>query len=103
MKLVQITPVDNGRLYSAMVKKEADIRKQRAGAFSRVGAKTANQATWKHVRFKGRIKLKREPSETVVARVSSADWQLLSAFIGWVDRHFGDQVQNMTIEYLKGR
>jgi hypothetical protein len=55
------------------------------------------------VRFKGRIKLKREPSETVVARVSSADWQLLSAFIGWVDRHFGDQVQNMTIEYLKGR
>jgi|RhiMetdeSRZDD1v2_1073273.scaffolds.fasta_scaffold130001_2 hypothetical protein len=99
MKLVQITPVGGSRLYSAMVKKEAGIRKQRAGAFSRVGAKTANQATWKHVRFKGRIKLKREPSEAVTARVSSADWQLLSAFVGWVDRHFGDQVQNMTIEY----
>ena len=101
MKLVQITPVGRARLYGAMVKKEADIRKQRAGAFSRVGAKSANQTTWKHVRFKGRIKLKRERSEAVTARVSSADWQLLSAFIGWVDRHFGDQVQNMTIEYRR--
>jgi hypothetical protein len=99
MKLVQITPVGRGRLYSAMVKKEADIRKQRAGAFSRVGAKAANQVTWKHVRFKGRIKLKRDPSEIVTARVSSADWQLLSAFVGWVDRHFGDQVQRVNIEY----
>src|SRR5262245_2400757 len=99
MKMVQITPVGHNRLYGLMVKKEADIRKHRAGAFSRVGTQSANQTTWKHVRFKGRIKLKREPSERVTARVNSADWQLLSAFIGWVDRHFGDQVQHMTIEY----
>ena len=99
MKTIQITPADRKRLYHAMVKKEADIRKERAGAFSRVGAKAANKATWKHVRFKGRIKLRREVSETVTAKVSSADWQLLSAFIGWVDRHFGDQVQSMHIEY----
>jgi hypothetical protein len=24
---------------------------------------------------------------------------LLSAFIGWIDRHFGDQVQSVTIQY----
>ena len=99
MKMIQITPTDRTRLYQAMVKKEADIRRERAGAFSCVGAKTANSATWKHVRFKGRIKLKREASETVTAKVSSADWQLLSAFIGWVDRHFSDQVESMHIEY----
>jgi hypothetical protein len=99
MRLVQITPIARGRIYSAMIKKEAEIRKLRAGAFSRVGAKTLNKATWKHVRFKGRIGLARERSETVTARVRSADWQLLTAFIGWVDRHFGDQVQQMTIDY----
>ncbi|HWE20469.1 MAG TPA: hypothetical protein VG758_25390 [Hyphomicrobiaceae bacterium] len=99
MKMIQITPTDRNRLYQAMVKKESDIRRERAGAFSRVGVKTANKATWKHVRFKGRIKLNREASETVTARVSSADWQLLSAFIGWVDRHFGNQVQSVHIEY----
>jgi hypothetical protein len=99
MKLVHIIPVGGSRLYRAMVSKEAEIRKQRTGAFSRVGAKAANKATWKHVRHKGRINLKRDSSETVTARVNSADWQLLSAFIGWVDRHFGDQVQSVNIEY----
>jgi hypothetical protein len=99
MRLIQIIPMDGKRLYDAMVRKEADIRRERTGAFSRIGAKTANQATWKHVRFKGRIKLKREASEKVAAKVSSADWQLLSAFVGWVDRHFSDQVQSMHIEY----
>ena len=99
MRVIQITPTDGIRLYQAMIKKEADIRRERAGAFSRTGARTAKAATWKHVRFKGRIKLEREASERVTAKVSSADWQLLSAFVGWVDRHFSDQVERMLIEY----
>ena len=99
MKLVQIIPASRTPLFSAMLKKEADIRKERAGAFSQVGAKTATKATWKHVRFKGRIALRRDRSETVTARVSKGDWQLLTAFIGWVDRHFGERVKSVTIDY----
>jgi hypothetical protein len=99
MKLVQIIPLERKRLYGAMVKKEAEIRKRRAGAFSRVGAKKQNQAKWKHIRFKGWINLKREPSEIVMAKVNSPDWQLLAAFVGWVDRHFGDEVQAVNIRY----
>jgi hypothetical protein len=99
MKLVQITPLERTRLYGAMVKKEAEIRKQRAGAFSRVGVKKSNKAKWKHIRFKGWINLERGQSEVVTAKVNSPDWQLLAAFVGWIDRHFGDQVQTVNIKY----
>ena len=99
MKLVQITPLERRRLYSAMVKKEAEIRKRRAGAFSRVGVKRSNRSKWKHIRFKGWINLERGQSEIVTAKVNSPDWQLLAAFVGWIDRHFADQVQTVNIEY----
>src|SRR5215208_3336848 len=99
MKMVQIVPLGRTRLYEAMIKKQGEISKLRPGAFSRVGGKLANKARWKHVRFKGRISLKREKSETVTAKVNSGDWQLLSAFVGWVDRHFAEDVQAVNILY----
>jgi hypothetical protein len=95
MKTVQIIPLERKRLYGAMVKKEAEIRKRRAGAFSRVGAKRSNKAKWKHIRFKGW----RDRSEVVTAKVNSSDWQLLAAFIGWIDRHFDDWVEAVNIRY----
>jgi hypothetical protein len=99
MKTVQIVPLERKRLYGAMVKKEAEIRKRRVGAFSRIGAKRSNKTRWKHVRFKGWISLERDRSEVVTAKVKSPDWQLLAAFIGWIDRHFGDWVEAVTIRY----
>jgi hypothetical protein len=99
MKTVQIIPLERKRLYGAMVKKEAEIRKRRAGAFSRVGAKRSNKAKWKHIRFKGWINLERDRSEVVTAKVNSSDWQLLAAFIGRIDRHFGDWVEAVNIRY----
>jgi hypothetical protein len=88
MKLVQIIPLKRKRLYGATVKKEAEIRKNRAGAFHRAGARKPNKARWRHAKFEGWIDLKRERSEMVTAKVKSDDWQLLAAFVGWVDRHF---------------
>ena len=99
MKVVQIVPRGRTRLYGAMVRKQGEISKLRPGAFSRVGGKLANKARWKHVRFKGRISLKREKSEIITAKVNSGDWQLLSAFVGWVDRHFADEIQAVNIRY----
>jgi hypothetical protein len=99
MRRVQIVPLGRTQLYGAMVKREAEIRKRRLGTFSRIGPKQANKAKWRHVRFKGWINLKRESSGAVTAQVNSADWQLLSAFIGWVDRHFSNEVQAVTIRY----
>jgi hypothetical protein len=101
MKIVQIVPRENIRLYGALVKKEAAIQKKGAGTFHRAGRKTRNSAKWKHSRYNGWVNLERGLSEVVTAEVrtlaTSQEWQLLSAFLGFVDRHFGTEVLSITI------
>jgi len=101
MKLVQIVPRQKVRLYGAFVKKEADIRKNDRGTFYRAGRKKQNQTKWNHRRYKGSVDLKRGDDETVTARVRSPkqEWQMLSAFLGWLNRHFGEQVVAVNIKY----
>lgn len=101
MKVVQIVPRGKVRLFGAIVKKEADIRKNDRGTFYRVGRTTAHAARWNHKRFSGSVNLAHGDDETVTARVKSRsqEWQILSAFLGWVDRHFGDQVVTVNIQY----
>lgn len=103
MKLVQIIPIDRKRLYGAMVRKEAAIRKKGTGTFYRAGAKRRNEARWKHTRYKGWVHLERGLAEVVTAEINTLapeeDWQLLPAFLGWLDRHFGDQVLAVNIQY----
>lgn len=103
MKLLQIVPRDGTRLYGAVVRKEADIRRSGRGTFSRAGAKRANAARWKHVRYKGSISLKPALSDVVSVEIKSPDKgdesRMLSAFLGWLDRHFGDHIRSVSIQY----
>ena len=103
MKLMQIEPRDGTRLYGAMVKKQDDIRKGGRGTFSRVGAKRRNAARWAHVRYKGSIKLAAGTSDAVEVEIKSPERgdeaRLLSSFLGWLDRHFGDQLSSVHIQY----
>jgi len=101
MKVVQIMPRGKVRLYGAIVKKEASIRKNGRGTFFRAGRKAQSAAKWKHRRYKGSVDLKLGADEQVTAQVRSPDqeWQMLSAFLGWVNRHFGDQVTAVNIQY----
>jgi hypothetical protein len=103
MKIVEITPRRKSALYSGLVKREADIRKKGRGTFARKGPMRAGTATWNHKRFKGAVRLTREDAELVRAKVSSRtpedEGGLLKAFLGFVDRHFGNQVATITIHY----
>ena len=103
MKVLQIMPRAGARLYDAMVKKQADIRRSGRGTFSRVGARKPKAAKWTHVRYKGSISLKAATPDTVTAEIRSPERgdeaRLLSSFLGWLDRHFGDQVSSVTIQY----
>jgi len=105
MKLLQIVPLKGKRLLGDMVKKQADIRKSGRGTFSRVGARRRTAARWTHVRYKGAIKLKEGSSDAVDVEIRSPEHgdeaRLLSSFLGWLDRHFGDQVSSVTIQYLR--
>jgi hypothetical protein len=103
MKLLQIVPRNGTRLYGAMVKREAEIRKSGRGTFSRAGRKRASAARWKHARYAGSISLQRAPSEMITVKIKSPDQgdeaRLLSAFLGWIGRHFGAEVQTINIQY----
>jgi hypothetical protein len=103
VKLIQIVPRDDTRLYGAMVKKQAEIRKSGRGTFSRVGARKRNAARWGHVRYKGSINLKAGLSGAVNVEIRSPEpgdeARLLSSFLGWLDRHFGEHVSSVNIQY----
>jgi hypothetical protein len=102
MKLLQIVPRDGTQLFGAMIRKQAEIRRSGRGTFSRAaGGKRA--ARWKHVRYRGSIELKAGEAHAVDARIKSPDHgdeaRLTSSFLGWLDRHFGDKLSSVHIQY----
>jgi hypothetical protein len=111
MKLLQVFPRDGTRLYGAMLRKHAEIRRNGAerscarerGTFLRARARKRNAARWTHVRHKGSINFASGPSEKVEVAIQSPDRgdeaRLLSSFLGWLDRHFGKQLSSVKIEY----
>lgn len=103
MKLIDIMPDARVKLYDALVRKEDEIRSAGRGTFYRAGPSRRNSASWKHKAYPGRVELKRQSSGAVSARIKSAaharEWQMMSAFLGFVDRHFGDKVSAINIRY----
>ena len=102
MKIVQVRPRERARLYDNLIKREAAIREKGRGTFFRVGPKRQKSAKWQHRRYKGSVTLARELADGVTAKIRSAsqsEWQMLSAFLGFLDRHCGDQVSAITIQY----
>ncbi len=103
MKSLQIVPRGHTRLYGAMIKKQAEIRRSGRGTFSRAGARKRNSARWTHVRYKGSVKLEPGSADAVNVEIKSPERgdeaRLLSSFLGWLDRHFGDQLSSVNIEY----
>jgi hypothetical protein len=105
MRLIQIIPKRSYRLYGAIVKKEVDLHKKGKGTFFRSAAKEKDVAKWSHRSYKGWIWIKRGLSEVVLVelRTLSSDqneWQLLHAFLGFLDRHFADNIEAINIQYF---
>ena len=103
MKLLQIVPRGGTRLYGAMIRRQAEIRRSGRGTFSRAGARKRNGARWTHVRYKGSINLEPGLSDEVEVAIKSPERgdeaRLLSSFLGWLDRHFGDDLSTVSIQY----
>jgi len=104
MRLLQIIPTDGVRLFGQIVKKEIELNQRNLGTFYCSGPKEMNRAKWAHRKYKGWMKLQRAEGEVVTAEIrsrsqSSDEWQLLHAFIGCLDRHFGDDIEALHIHY----
>jgi hypothetical protein len=103
MKMLQIVPREGTRLYGAIIKKQAEIRKAGRGTFSRAGARKRNAARWTHVRYKGSVNLAAGTEDAVNVEIKSPERgdeaRLLSSFLGWLDRHFGEHLASVSIRY----
>jgi hypothetical protein len=103
VKIVEIVPRPRARLFGMLVAKEESIRRKGRGTYMRVGRKSAGKARWKHKKYGGSVALERTDGEHVAARIRAAppeiERRLLASFLGFVDRHSGDQVDTITIRY----
>ena len=94
MKVIQIVPQEGLALYATLVKKEAELRKKNRGTFYRTAGKKRNSSKWRHRAYPGWLNLERGLSDVVLAEIHAPapdqEWQLLSAFLGFIDRHFGN-------------
>lgn len=102
MRRVQVIPRGAYRLYAALTAKEAELSRKNRGTFRRRGPKRKNSARWFHIRFPGRLRLKRGRDEVVEIDVRAkreTEWQLVGAILGFVDRHFGPKVRAINIRY----
>src|ERR1700730_7793412 len=103
MRQVQIVPNNEFRLYGAMVAKEIELAHKNRGTFRRSAAKEHNRAKWSHSSYPGWINIARGMGEVVIVEVHSkkdgAEWQLLQAILGFVDRHFSEKIRTILIHY----
>src|SRR6516165_3221420 len=106
MKSLEILPSDRTHLYSAMIKKQAEIRRSGRGTFSRARAAKRNTARWTHVRYKGSINLEPGPSQAVEAGISSParcdGGGLLPSFRGSLIRPFCEHRSAVNIKSRTG-
>jgi len=99
---VTATPRTREDLYGLLIKKELDLRRKGQGTLHRQGGKK-REVKWVHRSHNGWIRFQKCLSGMVVAvvqaRNSGDEWQLLTSFIGFLDRHFRDKISSINIGY----
>ena len=99
MKIIQVVPKPkiDSTLKILLKTKERQLR-GKPTAFHR-----EREGKWKHVKYPGWITWDATRGGLLVAEVHSkkgcSDWQLLQAFVGYLDRHLGENIESMTIYY----
>ncbi len=104
--MVKVTVVPNSLstgLYGALVKKELELRQRKRGTLHRVGTRKQGEQKWVHASYPGWIRFQKCLGGVLVAQVNAKNdedrWQLLSSFVGFLDRHFRDVIGSVTIHY----
>src|SRR6516162_9144702 len=58
---------------------------------------------WKHVKYPGWIQWDDAPGGLLIAeirtKVQDHEWQIMEAFIGYLDRHLGEQIDSISVYY----
>src|SRR5581483_4958766 len=103
MLTVTVTPRADVYVYGLLVKKEVELRKSGRGTLRRRGDKRRGTDKWVHSSYPGWIRYQQCLGGVAVATIQSKttrdEWQLLSSFVGFLDRHFRSQIRSVTISY----
>ena len=102
MRQLQVIPKGRYPLFAALLRKESELRRKKRGTF-RSQSKKKGRAKWIHISYPGWIYLTQEMGEVVGVEVHPkkdvAEWQLLKAILGFLDRHFADEIRAINIQY----
>ena len=99
MKIVQVVPKAGlpAKLKALLKATERHLRGPHT-TFER-----EKEGRWKHVKYPGWIQWEDTAGGLLVAeiktRVKDHEWQILEAFVGYLDRHLGDQIESISIHY----
>jgi len=103
---VTVTPRGKENLYGMLVKKEVTLRRANTGTLHRRAAKKRREEKWQHEKYPGWVRFQKCLGGSIVglvrARNPGDEWQLLSSFISFLDRHFRDSISNINITYELG-
>ena len=104
MRRMQLIPSNGTRLYGAIVAKEVELAQKHQGTFHRSAPKEKDRAKWAHSRYDGWVNLERGMGEVVNIEIhskqSASEWQITSAFLGFLDRHFSDVIQAINMQIV---
>jgi hypothetical protein len=98
-----VIPRPRARLFDLLVSKELELRRRQRGTLHRSGRRQRGREKWTHATYPGWIVLQRRADgilgAAVHSRATDGGWQLLTSLIGFLDRHFRDQIASVTISY----
>jgi hypothetical protein len=100
MKIVQVVPKPgiDSKLKAVLKDTERSLRGPHT-TFRRMP-----EGRWKHVKYQGWVQWDEAPGGFLVAEVQTKvkdhEWQLLQAFIGYLDRHLGQHIESISVYYL---
>lgn len=104
MITVTITPRAGDNLYSLLKRKELSLRRKKQGTLHASGPRRLGKEKWSHSSYKGWIQFQQCLGGVLVAQVQSRDadseWQLLSSFVGFLDRHFRADISSISLTYV---
>jgi hypothetical protein len=99
MKILQVVPKlgSNSKLKTILKNTERNLRGPHT-TFHRT-----REGRWKHVKYPGWIQWDEAAGGLLVAeiqcKVKDHEWQTMDAFIGYLDRHLGEQIESISVYY----
>lgn len=100
MRIISVTTKPECKnLYSLVKQKERELRLKGKGTLHRSG-----ENRWKHVSYPGYIDFYKAHNQISLFEIKTKaeagnNWQLLHSFLGFLDRHFHQKIESITILY----